>query len=125
MQVKGFTGPIFKKFSTVAEAEEFIREKQNSQTASTSSIFSVGMGMKRPYSNQNSSDPKPKKSKIDIDKTTEFTKDVCKMARYGKYDFMQDSDGFVQVYTDGSCENNGKATAAAGKGVWFGDGHAL
>lgn len=34
-------------------------------------------------------------------------------------------DGFVQVYTDGSCENNGAAGAAAGIGVWFNDHHPL
>ena len=38
------------------------------------------------------------------------------------------TDGFgapqVVVYTDGSCLNNGEATAAAGSGVWFGEGDA-
>ncbi|XP_058121341.1 ribonuclease H1 [Anopheles ziemanni] len=36
-----------------------------------------------------------------------------------------DDDGFVHVYTDGSCEGNGQAHAAAGLGVYFGEGHAL
>ncbi len=30
----------------------------------------------------------------------------------------------VEVYTDGSCEKNGTADAAAGSGIWFGDGDA-
>lgn len=47
------------------------------------------------------------------------------MAHYGKYDFMEDRDGYVHVYTDGACENNGKSTAVAGLGVYFGEGHAL
>ena len=38
---------------------------------------------------------------------------------------MEDDKGYVNVYTDGSCEGNGKAKAAAGLGVYFGEGHAL
>lgn len=37
----------------------------------------------------------------------------------------KDVDGYVVVYTDGSCLNNGKPNAAAGIGVWFDDGHPL
>lgn len=39
--------------------------------------------------------------------------------------FNEDSEGFVHVYTDGSCENNGKRNAAAGLGVYFGEDHQL
>ncbi|GLV46662.1 ribonuclease H1 [Carabus blaptoides fortunei] len=42
-----------------------------------------------------------------------------------KCNFNYDSNGYVQVYTDGACENNGKAGAKAGIGVWFGHGHPL
>lgn len=38
--------------------------------------------------------------------------------------FLKEGD-FVVVYTDGSCENNGKANARAGIGVWFGDNNPL
>lgn len=37
--------------------------------------------------------------------------------------FHVDAQGFVHVYTDGACENNGRYTARAGLGVYFGDGH--
>lgn len=30
-------------------------------------------------------------------------------------------DGYVVVYTDGACENNGQPNAKAGIGVWFSD----
>ncbi|KAG8237063.1 hypothetical protein J437_LFUL005170 [Ladona fulva] len=39
--------------------------------------------------------------------------------------FKVDSEGFVEVYTDGACTNNGYSRAKAGVGVWFGDGHSL
>lgn len=39
--------------------------------------------------------------------------------------FEVDSDGFVVVYTDGSCFKNGQADACAGYGVYFGDNHIL
>lgn len=47
------------------------------------------------------------------------------MERHGDYDFLVDNDGYVHVYTDGSCENNGKKKALAGLGVYFGEGHEL
>lgn len=34
-------------------------------------------------------------------------------------------NGYVVVYTDGACENNGKSNAKAGIGVWFSDGNPL
>ncbi|KAL1397421.1 hypothetical protein pipiens_002526 [Culex pipiens pipiens] len=37
----------------------------------------------------------------------------------------QDEDGFVYVYTDGSCEGNGMAAACAGLRVYFGEEHVL
>lgn len=36
-----------------------------------------------------------------------------------------DSNGFVNVYTDGACSANGRKNAKAGIGVWFGDNHPL
>lgn len=39
--------------------------------------------------------------------------------------YEQDDRGFVQVYTDGSCLNNGSSNAKAGIGVSFGDRHPL
>lgn len=44
---------------------------------------------------------------------------------YGGLKFNEDSQGFVHVFTDGSCESNGKWAAAAGYGVYFGEDHAL
>ncbi|KOC59429.1 Ribonuclease H1, partial [Habropoda laboriosa] len=40
-------------------------------------------------------------------------------------DYIIDSDGYVNVYTDGACSSNGYKTAQAGIGVWFGDNHPL
>ncbi|XP_043474990.1 ribonuclease H1-like [Leptopilina heterotoma] len=43
-----------------------------------------------------------------------------------KQNFIIDEDGFVTVYTDGSCTFNGhEEKARAGIGVWFGDNHPL
>ncbi|EDS37238.1 ribonuclease H1 [Culex quinquefasciatus] len=41
-------------------------------------------------------------------------KPVTKLENYGTYNFHQDEDGFVYVYTDGSCEGNGTAAGRAG-----------
>lgn len=41
-----------------------------------------------------------------------------------KQDF-QVEEGYVVVYVDGACENNGRHGARAGIGAWFGDDHPL
>ena len=43
--------------------------------------------------------------------------------RYYRNDFTFDRDGYVIVYTDGSCLGNGRNDAKGGIGVWFGNGH--
>lgn len=50
---------------------------------------------------------------------------VKKLNKYGKHSFLEDEDGYVHVFTDGSCEGNGTDKAVAGLGVYFGEGHAL
>lgn len=65
--------------------------------------------------------PKPAK-RLKIDSKL---KPLTKLQKYGTYSFLEDGDGFVHVYTDGSCEGNGTAAACAGLGVYFGEGHAL
>lgn len=43
----------------------------------------------------------------------------------GSLEFQIDEEGFVIVYTDGSCFNNGQKNACAGYGVYFGEDHPL
>lgn len=45
--------------------------------------------------------------------------------KMGRYEFDTDKLGYVHVYTDGSCVNNGKMGAKAGLGVYFGEDHPL
>ena len=42
-----------------------------------------------------------------------------------RLEFCADEDGFVQVFTDGSCQENGKKGAKAGAGVYFGPGNQM
>lgn len=58
-------------------------------------------------------------------RTEEHNKPIVCKKQYGEYNFPEDSDGFVHVYTDGSCENNGNANAIAGYGVYFDENHPL
>ncbi|KPJ13751.1 Ribonuclease H1 [Papilio machaon] len=48
-----------------------------------------------------------------------------KKHKSGKFEFNEDDDGYVQVYTDGACSSNGRNGARAGIGVYWGDGHPL
>jgi ribonuclease HI len=35
----------------------------------------------------------------------------------------ESEQGWTVIYTDGACKGNGKESAVAGVGVWFGDSH--
>lgn len=48
-----------------------------------------------------------------------------KFIRHNDLDYVQDNDGYIQVYTDGACVQNGKPTAKAGIGIYFCEGHPL
>lgn len=69
--------------------------------------------------------PNEKKTKTNAEKTEEYTSNITGMTKYGDNYFLEDNDGYVHVYTDGSCENNGRANAIAGYGVYFNDGNPL
>lgn len=66
-----------------------------------------------------------KKTKIDDKLTANYTSNIKHMQQFGDHYFYTDADNFVHVYTDGSCENNGRSNAIAGYGVYFGEGHKL
>lgn len=48
-----------------------------------------------------------------------------KFIQHQSLDYIQDTNGYIQVYTDGACVQNGKPTAKAGIGVYFCEGHPL
>ncbi|XP_033156133.1 ribonuclease H1 [Drosophila mauritiana] len=47
------------------------------------------------------------------------------LKQVGAFQFEIDAEGYVIVYTDGSCIGNGQAGACAGYGVYFGKNHQL
>lgn len=157
--MKGFSGAVFKKFKTNAEAESFIQQKSGLNIQ-----YSVPATTSRAFSSSSSDEPPSKKPKCEMteeemiefilncdfdEKEQKIKPGTSKNAKqlsdkdwkadrirmtmpqkttrktYGSIEFYEDSDGFVHVYTDGSCENNGKAIAKAGLGVYFGPDHPL
>lgn len=150
-QVKGFSGAAFKKFKSQKEAQAFIEKappvkKQKSQTkiSFSAAVDAISKTTKRKAEEENCDEifhnlpefpDEPSTSKLEPatkkSKTLAATKipyDPPKpttQKTYKGYKFNEDSDGFVHVYTDGSSFNNGKYSAAAGFGVFFGDNHPL
>ncbi|XP_064547728.1 ribonuclease H1 [Drosophila montana] len=47
------------------------------------------------------------------------------LKKFGAFEFTMNAEGYVIVYTDGSCLGNGRKDACAGFGVYFGDNHQL
>ncbi|XP_014271766.1 ribonuclease H1 [Halyomorpha halys] len=63
-------------------------------------------------------------SEINVDTINEPPSKKIKV-NHGPKDLVTNDDGFVVVYTDGACSQNGKTGAKAGIGVWFNDDHPL
>lgn len=126
-QVKGFSGPKYKKFKTLAEAQGFVSGDFSSTTSAASNLnvpapsTSTSNGVKRRGIQYLSDLPATKKRKG----TDGLSEDVVKLQQFGEHSFPIDDDGYVHVYTDGSCEGNGQNVACAGLGVFFLDGHEL
>ncbi|KAK4309389.1 hypothetical protein Pmani_018966 [Petrolisthes manimaculis] len=137
-QIVGFGGARYKKFATLPEAEEFVQEhKANNPVVD-----------RRPKPDKPGSDDETKtKSKVeepvsssekrkhdDEDSENGESAGASKKLQTEKSDgggsddkskFATDSDGYLIVYTDGSCEFNGRNGAKAGVGVYFGRDHPL
>ncbi|KAL7735903.1 hypothetical protein ACLKA6_002353 [Drosophila palustris] len=70
-----------------------------------------------------------RKRKPDADTTVnskpKLPRHASNVQEFGAFEFTIDSEGYVIVYTDGSCLGNGRKDACAGFGVYFGDDHPL
>ncbi|KAM8713027.1 hypothetical protein ACLKA7_013356 [Drosophila subpalustris] len=70
-----------------------------------------------------------RKRKPDADTTVnskpKLPRHASNVQEFGEFQFTIDSEGYVIVYTDGSCLGNGRKDACAGFGVYFGDDHPL
>jgi len=140
-QVKGFTNARYKKFNTESEAKSFISANQGikgipanlSSSAPSNPLPSslvpkttaVG-GVKRKTDGLTSFTAKRLKTGKSTTQLGAPPSDkVQRLQEFGEHSFPIDADGFVHVYTDGSCEGNGQKVACAGLGVFFMEGHAL
>lgn len=151
--VKKFTGAVFKKFQTNQEAQAFIDARSHpAKKPKLEAQFSKKVdSASKPTTSSSDSDEeafltleefpdqpdkeKPstssRKRKVPTNKTEDPNAIKYEPPQptnpkvYNGHTFQEDSLGFVHVYTDGSCENNGKHGAAAGFGVYFGDDHPL
>ncbi|XP_043513511.1 ribonuclease H1 isoform X2 [Frieseomelitta varia] len=120
-QVHHFSGPVFKKFQTEAEAHNFIQQNTATSTnCDTKRPLNVRTS-KRPRveSNENTDNKRLCSGKLKVIDLEECSE---KKTSGG---FNIDSNGYVNVYTDGACSSNGNINANAGIGVWFGDNHPL
>lgn len=153
-QVKGFGGAVFKKFKSQQEAQAFVegqpaaKKQKTTQgkinfTKAIDNITSTTTNSKRKATDGVDSDDElflnleefPDSASSSVTPNEQKRKDPLAIKfeqpapttekSYNGFKFMEDSNGFVHVYTDGSCESNGKYAAAAGVGVYFGENHAL
>ncbi|KAF2969861.1 hypothetical protein GQX73_g3677 [Xylaria multiplex] len=95
LAIKGWKAPKYKKFVTREEAVEFIRAHGNSEAQEW--LLNEGAS--------------PPSKKLKTKASSEPGGDV-----------VEDDPDVVRIFTDGSCLSNGRAGAAAGVGVYFGEG---
>ena len=130
-QVSGFKGAIYKKFKTEEEAKRFL-ENPSGGFALQPQVRPTMMAQLDSSSLLNKSAFQSTRSKSnDLD---EGEYDQCSPSSMQKYStsarhvhegLILDQDGYVIVYTDGACENNGAPSGTkAGIGVFWNHGHA-
>ena len=97
-EVHQYSHALYKKFSSRAEAESYVR--RNSDSSYPSSTRNAGY-----YDDSDDSD--------------------YEYAAPRRNSFIFDEDGYVIVYTDGACISNGRDNPRAGIGVWFDNNHSM
>lgn len=135
-QIRGFARPRYKKFSTRAEAEEFVRlgQESGSATGTTGSLPGApGMTEENPRDENGvelpaGTGPLPPGAEdgfdpnILLDPTTGKVVYKTKEQKTATKAMPTSSPGMLRIYTDGSSLRNGSNIARAGIGVYFGPG---
>lgn len=105
---------------------------QGRETDEVHSAMSCYFVSYRLYSTTGSDKTRTNKRKICVTDTEAGASKVLKVEPPDTNDkagdfpgFEVDQNGYVHVYTDGACQNNGRVGAKAGIGVWFADNHPL
>lgn len=122
-QVDQFPRPIFRKFHSKEEAEDFIKQYTKTNKKENNENLSSLLG-KRLQNNQEIDNKKSLKKQKQMN-LEEHSKIIHIENEEINGIFNIDNDGYVNVYTDGACSLNGHKNAQAGIGVWFGNNHPL
>ncbi|XP_051167907.1 ribonuclease H1-like [Leptopilina boulardi] len=121
-QVHQFSGPKFKKFNTRQEANDFVNAYGNSSKNTNKNSYYKrdvpSTSVKRPFEPNLYENREEKRRKTD-------SINYASSSKIETHGLEKDENGFVNVYTDGACSQNGKRKARAGIGVWFSDDHPL
>ncbi|XP_011494583.1 PREDICTED: ribonuclease H1 [Ceratosolen solmsi marchali] len=119
-QVHKFPGPLFKKFNSKIEAENFIKNHSNS-------FAGTSLKAKRKSISTSAKKLDTLRCKRLLSHTKESTRKYENTSESLKSDnnFIVDENGYTEVYTDGSCTSNGKGNAKAGVGIWFSDNNSF
>lgn len=137
-QIRGFTRPRYKKFSTRAQAEEFVRLGQGpGSTTSTTTTGSLpgapGMTAENPRDENGvelpaGTGPLPPGAEDGFDPNIVLDPSSGKVVYKTKEQKAATKamptapPGMLRIYTDGSALRNGSNGARAGVGVYFGPG---
>ncbi|KAL3494894.1 Caulimovirus viroplasmin-domain-containing protein [Aspergillus germanicus] len=126
-QIKGFQRPRYKKFATREEAEDFV--KLGGEL--TKVAGAPGMSSEDPKDDQGNT-IEPGEGPLPAGAEDGFDPNVLLDPKTGKVVYKSSGEkattktqpkappGMLRIYTDGSSLKNGRATAAAGVGVYFG-----
>ncbi|KAL1955643.1 hypothetical protein VTO42DRAFT_8376 [Malbranchea cinnamomea] len=130
-QVRGFRGPKYRRFSTWAEADAYVREGQDPEASKPPTV--PGMTSERPKDEHGNeyppgTGPLPPGAEdgfdpnIMLDPTTGKIVYKTEQQRNAIKRLPKEPAGMLNIYTDGSAFKNGRLGARAGVGVYFGPG---
>lgn len=131
-QVKGYSAPVFKKFGSAAQAASFVKSNSGSGRSSSTSLSSAsgsksyGGGSSYSDGGDRSSNYSDSSSYYSSNTTSSKHSDSSSSSSSSKpFTYTPSSSSSSKdrcvVYTDGSSRGNGKSSAQAGVGVFYGD----
>ncbi|KAL1894565.1 hypothetical protein Sste5346_005800 [Sporothrix stenoceras] len=124
--IVGAKGPKYKKFSTRAEAADYIRMYANDATRQALSGLggNAAAGVNTQQAVEEDEDEEEEEDDEDEEEkdAAQILQPANKRAKQGSSATSASSTAVLDIYTDGSSLGNGKNGASAGVGVFFGPG---
>ena len=123
--IKGYKHPLIKKCNTLQECERFIIENKHAKSVLQEEYVPYDVKFDDDIQENKVVEKKTvtiEDKSLKTKKEKKSKKDKKSKEKQQKQENKIEDNSYLEIYTDGSCINNGRANAASGIGIYFGPG---